>query len=179
VNWEDRNTCILFGDGAGACVIGRDGDVSGLLGAELASDGKLWNLLYMNGPQATNTELRQEEHSGCHIEMIGRDVFKHAVRAMEESIRSLLQRHAVDIGTVDLMIPHQANVRILTKLMERIEVAAEKVYINVHKYGNTSAASIPIALDEANRSGRLQDGDLVLLCSFGGGFTWGSLLLRW
>ena len=106
--------------------------------------------------------------------MIGRDVFKHAVRAMEESVNDLLVQHGLTIEDVDLMIPHQANIRILNKFMERLGVAREKVYINVNKYGNTSAASIPIALDEANRQGLMKRGDLLLFCSFGGGFTWGA-----
>ena len=179
VNWEDRNTCILFGDGAGACVITGGEGQGGLVGSDLRSDGGLWNLLYMHSPKSLNPDLKQDGNNGCYIEMIGRDVFKHAVRAMEESVRDLLNKHGLTIDDIDLMIPHQANIRILNKLMERLEVNREKVYINVDKYGNTSAASIPIALDEANRQGLMQRGDLLLFCSFGGGFTWGSLLMHW
>ncbi|GAB4335240.1 MAG: ketoacyl-ACP synthase III [Desulfobulbaceae bacterium] len=179
VNWQDRNTCILFGDGAGAAVISSREDGKGVLDADLRSDGKLWNLLYMHGPESLNPEIVQEGNDGCYIRMIGRDVFKHAVRAMEESVNALLARNGLTPADIDLMIPHQANVRILNKLMERLGMPAEKVYINVDKYGNTSAASIPIALDEANREGRLNRGDLLLFCSFGGGFTWGSLLMHW
>ena len=179
VNWQDRNTCILFGDGAGATIISSSADGKGVLDANLRSDGNLWRLLYMHSPESLNPDIVQEEREGCYIQMSGRDVFKHAVRAMEEAVQHLLDRNGITINDVDLMIPHQANVRILNKLMERLEVPEEKVYINVNKYGNTSAASIPIALDEANRQGLLKRGDLLLFCSFGGGFTWGSLLMHW
>ena len=178
VNWQDRNTCILFGDGAGACVL-ESSDNGGILDSILHSDGKLWNLLYMDSPASKNPELLDPERKGCFIQMSGRDVFKYAVRAMEDVVVHLLERQNISINDIDLLIPHQANVRILGKLMERLGVAQEKVFINVNKYGNTSAASVPIALDEASREGRLQKGDLVLFCSFGGGFTWGSMLLRW
>ncbi len=178
VNWEDRNTCILFGDGAGACVIGGS-DERGILDSNLFSDGKLWKLLYMDSPASRNPDLLDPDRKGCFIQMSGRDVFKYAVRAMEDAVSGLLDRQQVSMDDVSLFIPHQANIRILGKLMERVGVAQEKVFINVDKYGNTSAASIPIALDEANRQGRLQKGDLILFCSFGGGFTWGSMLMHW
>lgn len=179
VNWQDRNTCILFGDGAGACVISaRDGG-RGVVDSNLRSDGRLWKLLYMHGPVSLNPDLVQNDHNGCYIQMIGRDVFKYAVKAMEDAVVELLERNGITINDVNLMIPHQANIRILNKLMERLGVAREKVYINVNKYGNTSAASIPISLDEANRQGILRRGDLLLFCSFGGGFTWGSMLMQW
>ena len=178
VNWQDRNTCILFGDGAGACVIG--GSVErGILDSNLFSDGKLWKLLYMDSPVSRNPDLLDPDRKGCFIQMSGRDVFKYAVRAMEDAIIGLLDRQQVSINDVSLFIPHQANIRILGKLMERVGAVQEKVFINVDKYGNTSAASIPIALDEANRQGRLQKGDLILFCSFGGGFTWGAMLMHW
>jgi len=179
LNWQDRNTCILFGDGAGACVVTSRENGRGVVGSNLCSDGRLWNLLYMHSPKSLNPDLMQDGNNGCYIQMTGRDVFKHAIRAMEESVNDLLVQHGFSIDDIDLMIPHQANIRILNKLMERLGVAREKVYINVNKYGNTSAASIPIALDEANRQGLMKRGDLLLFCSFGGGFTWGSLLMHW
>ncbi len=179
VNWQDRNTCILFGDGAGACVVTGGIDGTGIVDSKLCSDGNLWKLLYMHSPKSLNPEIIQEDNNGCHIKMMGRDVFKHAVRAMEEAIVDILERNNLTVNDVDLMIPHQANIRILNKLVERLDVSREKVYINVNKYGNTSAASIPIALDEANRQGKMNRGDLLLFCSFGGGFTWGSMLMRW
>ncbi len=177
VNWQDRNTCILFGDGAGAVVIGSSSD-RGVRAVNLYSDGRLWNLLYMNSAKSMNPELQQDQH-GCQIEMSGRDVFKFAVRSMEEAIRQLLRRENLTVDDLALVIPHQANVRILNKLSERLSIPKEKMFVNVDQYGNTSAASIPIALDEANRQNILHGDDTVLLCSFGGGFTWGALLMQW
>ncbi len=180
VNWEDRNTCILFGDGAGAAVVGYvDNDRRGMVGSNLFSDGTLWKLLYMHGPTSCNPDLVVENNPGSHIMMEGREVFKHAVVAMEDAVKGLLEREKVGLEDIQLVIPHQANVRILNKLLQRLGINIEKVFINVPKYGNTSAASIPIAIDEVNREGLLKKEDLVLFCSFGGGFTWGASLLRW
>ncbi len=179
INWEDRNTCILFGDGAGAVVVGHvDGD-RGVIGTKLFSDGNLWSLLHMHTAPSCNPALLQAASPGAHIVMEGREVFKHAVKAMQEVILALLEQEQVALDAVKLIFPHQANVRILNNLAERLGIGAEKVFINVQKYGNTSAASIPIALDEANRASMIQAGDIVLLCSFGGGFTWGAVLVRW
>ncbi len=178
VDWEDRNTCILFGDGAGACVLGS-AEERGILDSCLLSDGSLWNLLYMDSPASKNPDLLDPESKGCVIQMSGRDVFKYAVRAMEDVVRQLLERQQLSISDISLIIPHQANIRILDKLADRLGAQANQVFCNVDKYGNTSAASIPIALDEAVRQGRLQRGDKLLLCAFGGGFTWGSMLLKW
>jgi 3-oxoacyl-[acyl-carrier-protein] synthase-3 len=180
VNWQDRNTCILFGDGAGACVVtGSKKNGHGVVDSNLCSDGRLWNMLYMHSPESLNSDIAQVDNDGCHIKMIGRDVFKYAVKAMEEAVTNLLVKNSITINDIDLMIPHQANIRILNKLLDRLGLAREKVYINVDKYGNTSSASIPIALDEANRQSLMQRGDRLLFCSFGGGFTWGSLLMDW
>ena len=179
VNWQDRNTCILFGDGAGACVVSGSADRRGIVDSNLFSDGRLWKLLYMDSPASRNPDLLDPDRRGCFIQMSGRDVFKFAVRAMENAVTDVLERQKITIDDISLIIPHQANIRILGKLMERLGVKQEKVFINVDKYGNTSAASIPIALDEVSRQGRLQRGDLVLFCSFGGGFTWGSMLMHW
>lgn len=180
LNWEDRNTCILFGDGAGAAVLGHsENSERGLLEANLFSDGRLWNLLYMHTAKSCNPDITVDNWSGAHIVMEGREVFKHAVKAMEDAVRGLLQKEQIDLDSVKLVIPHQANIRILNKLVERLEVPVDKVFINVPQYGNTSAASIPIALDEANRSGRIKEEDLILFCSFGGGFTWGASLIKW
>jgi 3-oxoacyl-[acyl-carrier-protein] synthase III len=178
-NWQDRNTCILFGDGAGAVVLEYQENVRGVVASNLFSDGTLWNLLYMHSAPSCNPELEPPDNPGPHILMEGREVFKYAVKAMEGAIQDLLVRENIELDSIDLMIPHQANIRILKKLVSRLGIDEEKVFINVQKYGNTSAASIPIALDEANREGRLKRGDLLLICSFGGGFTWGASLLRW
>ncbi|MFP7755456.1 3-oxoacyl-[acyl-carrier-protein] synthase III C-terminal domain-containing protein, partial [Thermodesulfobacteriota bacterium B35] len=179
VNWQDRNTCILFGDGAGAVVLGGEQGRGGVLASHLFSDGRLWKLLYMDSPQSLNPELVQDSWQGCHLQMTGRDVFKYAVRAMEDAVAGVLAEQNLAADEIGLMIPHQANIRILNKLMDRLGIPEEKVYINVDRYGNTSAASIPIALDEANRQGLLHRGDKILFCSFGGGFTWGSMLMQW
>jgi len=178
-NWEDRNTCIIFGDGAGAVVLGHVEGKRGMIGAKLYSDGHLWSLLHMHTAPSCNPDLLQTASPGVHVVMEGREVFKYAVKAMEEAVLALLEQEQVAIDAISLVIPHQANVRILNKLVERLGIGAEKVVVNVHKYGNTSAASIPIALDEANRASRIHAGDIILLCSFGGGFTWGAALIRW
>ncbi len=180
LNWEDRNTCVIFGDGAGAAVVGFSEDNERcFLGANLFSDGKLWDLLHMHTAESCNPDIRVEDWSGAHIVMEGREVFKHAVKAMEEAVNGLLEKEQIDLASVNLVIPHQANVRILNKLLERLNIPGDKTIINAPRYGNTSAASIPIALDEVNRSGRINKKDLILFCSFGGGFTWGASLIKW
>lgn len=180
LNWQDRNTCILFGDGAGAAVVGHSNDEQrGIIGVDLFSDGKLWELLHMHTAASCNADISVPDWSGAHIVMEGREVFKHAVKAMAEAVRGLLHKTGYQIGEVDLVIPHQANVRILNKLVERLELSSNQVLINAPQYGNTSAASIPIALDEAGKNGRIKSGDVVLFCAFGGGFTWGASLIKW
>lgn len=179
VDWQDRNTCVIFGDGAGAVVLGGGTDDRGLLAEKLYSDGELYELLYIENAQSMNTDLRNPDYDGSYVRMAGREVFKHAVRAMAQAVHAVLDKAQVSAAELTLVIPHQANIRIINKLRETLNLPPEKVYVNVDKYGNTSAASIPIALDEANREGRLQPGDYVLFCAFGGGFTWGAQLVRW
>lgn len=178
VNWQDRNTCILFGDGAGAVVLTGSDDERGIRASNLYSDGRLWNLLYMDSPKSRNPELQQEGR-GCYMQMSGPDVFKFAVRSMEDAITQLLHQEGLSIDDIALVIPHQANIRILNKLSELLAIPEDKIFINVDRYGNTSAASIPIALDEVHRSNTLKRDDTILFCSFGGGFTWGALLMQW
>jgi len=178
-NWQDRNTCVLFGDGAGAAVLTGGTDDRGLVESNLYSDGRLWRLLSMEGAPSMNPDLVRKDNDGSYIKMAGPDVFKHAVRSMGDAVSRLLERQGVSPAALRLVIPHQANIRILNALADRLGVPLEKVYINMVKYGNTSAASLPIALDEANRAGLLQHGDQLLLCAFGGGFTWGAALVRW
>ena len=180
LNWQDRNTCILFGDGAGAAVLGNtEQSERRILGTNHFSDGRLWDLLYMHNSPSKNPDLMVDDNPGVHIVMEGKEVFKHAVKAMEDAILGLFEKTGLTMADVDVMIPHQANIRILNNLLERLEVPREKVMLNVMKYGNTSAASVPIALDEANRADRIKPGNTVLFCAFGGGFTWGATLLRW
>ena len=179
-NWEDRTTCVLFADGAGAAVVtASDGD-SGILSTCLHADGSVWDLLTIKG-LGTAHPIDQEllSKGWQYIEMKGKDVFKHAVRALESVAHESMEKAGWNNDDLDLLIAHQANIRILDFLRERLNLPKEKVFINIDKYGNTSAASIPIALDEAWRSGRLKKGDNVLMISFGGGFTWAGVTMRW
>ncbi|MEN8139659.1 MAG: beta-ketoacyl-ACP synthase III [Thermodesulfobacteriota bacterium] len=176
-NWQDRNTCVLFGDGAGAALL--TGGPDALFSDHLFADGRLNHLLYAEAAQSMNPALEKSDYDGSYIKMSGRDVFKHAVRSMERAIAKVLASEGVALDQLDLVIPHQANIRILNNLGEKLGLDPEKLYIKVDKYGNTSAASIPTALADAVAEGRLQSGDYLLLCAFGGGFTWGATLLRW
>jgi 3-oxoacyl-[acyl-carrier-protein] synthase-3 len=179
LNWQDRNTCILFGDGAGAAVLGYSATDRGIIGSNMHSDGSLWELLCMHAPESLNPDLVVEGNAGAYIQMEGREVFKHAVRAMADAVNGLLEREKISCESLSLVIPHQANMRILNNLIDRLHIPRSKVFINVSKYGNTSAASIPIALDEAHSSGLIAQDDTILFCSFGGGFTWGATLIKW
>jgi len=163
VNWQDRSTCVLFGDGAGAVVVSNEGEGE-ILASVMRSDGTAWEILYA-------------ERCG-YISMKGRELFKLAVKSMEEVCLEVLQRAGLSVEQIDLFVPHQANIRIMEALAERLNISMEKVYSNIHKYGNTSAASIPIALTEAYLEGRLKRGDLVLMTTMGGGLTWGAVLIR-
>ena len=179
LNWQDRGTCILFGDGAGAVVLRATENGSGVLSTKLRTDGSYVKTLYVPAggslKPATADTVRRNEHT---ITMNGKEVFKIAVRSMEEISRQALAEAGVEISQVSLVVPHQANRRIIVALAERLGMAMEKVLVNVDKYGNTSAASIPVALDEAKRQGRIKSGDIVLLNAFGGGFSWGAAVVK-
>ncbi len=180
-NWEDRTTCVLFGDGAGAAVVtGSPDGRRGVLSTHLHADGTLWHLLTLKGCGSLyppcDPRIPREDY---FIRMQGREVFKQAVRAMEAVALEALEANGVDPSELSLLIPHQANIRIIEYLRERLGLPEEKVFVNIHRYGNTSAASIPIALDEAREEGRISPGDLILMVSFGGGFTWAAVLMRW
>ncbi len=179
VNWQDRNTCVLFGDGAGAAVLKTSQDGKGILSSYLKSDGRLSLLLMNPGKNAAN-EFRDSDGNEMlpYINMQGRETFKYAVRFMEDAVYKSLEQARITIDDVDLIIPHQANTRIIDMIIERTGVPKEKFYVNVDRYGNTSAASVSIALDEARKNGLLPDGSLCLMTVFGGGFTWGSVLIR-
>lgn len=181
VDWTDRNTCILFGDGAGAAVVEACDSDQGILSTHIFSNGSFWETLYQPGCGNRNPACRQQtiDDKLFYLRMEGNDVFKHAVRAMEESACAALTANNVSPDSISLFIPHQANRRIIDATSKRLGLSEDKVFINLHNYGNTSAASIPIALDEANRGGRMQAGDMILLDAFGGGFTYGSALMRW
>jgi 3-oxoacyl-[acyl-carrier-protein] synthase III len=180
VDWQDRNSCVLFGDGAGAVVLEAQDCEFGILSTHLHSDGSYWELLYQPGfgsrhPASANG--MQDRLS--FLRMQGNEVFKVAVRSLSEVALEALHANGLQAGDLDLFIPHQANRRILEAAAKRIGLTDEQVFINVDRYGNTSGASIPIALDEANRAGRIKEGDYVMFDAFGGGFTWGAVLLRW
>jgi 3-oxoacyl-[acyl-carrier-protein] synthase-3 len=180
-DYTDRATCILFGDGVGATLVRptTDGD-RGLLASYLKTDGTLANLLYRPGGGCNHPpDEKLLEERGYYIKMAGREVFKSAVRSMAEACDRALERAGVRGEEVDLLIPHQANIRIIEGTGKHAGIPMEKVYVNIDRYGNTSAASIPIALDECVRSGRIGPGSLVLMVAFGGGFTWASALVRW
>ncbi|MCH6544900.1 MAG: ketoacyl-ACP synthase III, partial [Deltaproteobacteria bacterium] len=180
INWHDRTTCVLFGDGAGAIVVGASSDGNrGILSTRLRTDGSYAKTLYVPaGGSLKPASIETIESKQHTITMNGKEVFKIAVRAMEEISREVLEEANVSIDEVSLVIPHQANRRIINALAERLKVPLEKVVVNVDKYGNTSAASVPVALDEAWRQGRIAAGDTVLLNSFGAGFAWGAALIR-
>jgi 3-oxoacyl-[acyl-carrier-protein] synthase-3 len=180
VDWTDRTTCILFGDGAGAAVLQADRGERGILSTHLHSDGALWDLIHIPGggsrrpPSAETLAERMN-----FVKMKGSETFRVAVRALEEVAREALAANHLSTEQLALIVPHQANLRILQAVAERLAVPAEKVMINVDRYGNTSAASIPIALDEAVRGGRVKPDDLLLLEAFGAGLTWGAAVVRW
>lgn len=181
VDWQDRNTCVLFGDGAGAVVLEASDGGHSLLSTHTFSNGAYWNLLYQPGSGSRNpaTDSRTIDERLIYLSMAGNDVFKHAVRAMEEAALKALEVNGLSQADISLLIPHQANRRIIDATAKRLGIDADRVYINLHRYGNTSSASIPIALDEANRQGDLKPGSKLMLVAFGGGFTYGSALINW
>jgi 3-oxoacyl-[acyl-carrier-protein] synthase-3 len=181
VDWQDRSTCVLFGDGAGAVVLRRAPSAGsrGILSAFLRSDGTLAELLWRpaGGAAVPFSESVLEERSS-YVKMAGREVFKHAVRQMSEACDRALDGAKLTGADIDVLIPHQANNRIIEATAKHAGVPMEKVYVNVDRYGNTSSASIPIAIDEAIERGRIRPGTTALMCAFGAGFTWGSMVIR-
>jgi len=179
-DWTDRSTCILFGDGAGAVVLGpADGD-RGILSSHLHSDGNLWDLICVPGGGSRIPPSDKMLADGLqYIKMKGNETFKVAVKTLEESARETLSANHLSMDDLDLYVPHQANARIIKAVADRLELPMEKVVLNMDRYGNTSAASIPLALDEAVRSARVKDGSLVMIAAFGSGLTWASALIRW
>jgi len=181
VDWQDRNTCILFGDGAGAMVVEPTTDESrGVQSIHLHTDGSQWNILHQPGPGSRHPltpELLEKKKQ--YLFMNGREVFKFAVRALEDACREALAANHLTTGDVKVVIAHQANKRILDATLDRLEIPAEKCWMNLEKYGNTSAASVPMTLDEANRAGWLHPGDVVLVTAIGAGMAWGAGVIRW
>ena len=175
LDWSDRSTCVLFGDGAGAIVLERQekakaGD-RGVKGIHLRSDGKFRELLYVDGGPSTTQTVG-------HLRMVGNQVFKHAVGKISDSVRAAAQQAGIDVKDIDWFVPHQANQRILSAVAERLGLEEHKVVSTVAEHGNTSAASVPLALAAATEDGRIKQGDLVLIEAIGGGLTWGSALIR-
>jgi 3-oxoacyl-[acyl-carrier-protein] synthase III len=178
-DWEDRTTCVLFGDGAGAAVIGASDGTRGILSTYIKSDGTLGNLLRLPAGGSVNPATHETVDKRMHyIQMEGRDVFKHAVRTMRDAALHGLELAGYTSKDLDLLIPHQANLRIIEAIASRLGLPDEKVFVNLQDYGNTSAASIPIGLNQALEQGRLKEGQKCLLVGFGGGFTWGSSLIQ-
>jgi len=180
IDWKDRNTCVLFGDGAGAAILQHRPQGHGLLTACMGADGSQAELLCMPGGGSRFPASAETVASGLHyLRMDGKETFKNAVAAMQTAAREALRRCELDISQINCIIPHQANRRIIDAVATRLKAKPEQLFINVEKYGNTSAASVAIALDEAVRSGRIQRGDLVLLLVFGAGLTWASAVIEW
>ena len=181
VDWTDRNTCVLFGDGAGAVVLQATKGDHGILGSLMKSNGNYHDFICMpgGGSDRPANDPKSIEERLPYIKMKGNETFKVAVKAMADVSQSLLTEQGFTHEQVDLFIPHQANLRIIDAVGERLKIDPQKVYKNVDRYGNTSAASIPIALEECVRDGRVETGDMVLMTAFGAGLVWGSVLLRW
>ncbi len=180
MNWRDRNTCVLFGDGAGAAVVGPGGADEGLLSQTWGADGSVAHLLQQpaGGTRAPATEATVAEHLHT-VHMAGNEVFKHAVKAMKTAVVDVLEKSPYSAKDIDLFVPHQANLRIIKATADRAGVTMDQTYLVIARYGNVSAATIPMALSDAVEEGRLKRGDLVLSAAFGAGFTWAAALYRW
>ena len=179
VDWKDRATCVLFGDGAGAVVLQRSRTGKGILSSYLRSDGQLADLLYRpSGGASIPMSAAVLEDRSHLVRMAGREVFKHAVRSMADAANRALDAARLTGADIDLLIPHQANVRIIEATAKHSGISMDKVYVNVDRYGNTSSASIPIAIDECIDKGLIKDGTTALLVAFGAGFTWASMIIR-
>ena len=179
-DWTDRNTCVLFGDGAGAVLVGQAEGDHGVLSTHLHADGRLSDLICVPGG-GSNIPASESMIADRlqYVKMRGNETFKVAVKTMEEAVRETLESNGLTVDDMDLLIPHQANVRILNAVGQRLGISADRVVINLDRYGNTSAASIPLALDEAVRTGRIKKGSLIVLAAFGAGLTWASGAIRW
>jgi 3-oxoacyl-[acyl-carrier-protein] synthase-3 len=179
-DFTDRGTCILLADAAGAVVLRASDDDSGVIDTDLYSDGRYWELLYQPGGGSKHPASAETVAARMHYaKMKGNEVFKVAVRMFEESARRILERNGFTAADVSLFVPHQANLRIIEAAAKRLAMPMERVFVNVDRYGNTGAASVYVALEEAWALGRIKRGDLLLLAAFGGGFTWGAALVRW
>jgi 3-oxoacyl-[acyl-carrier-protein] synthase-3 len=180
IDWEDRNTCVLFGDGAGAAVLQRREGARGVLATRLGSDGTKADILAMPGGGCRQPATVDSVNARIHfLKMEGKEVYKAAVNAMTAAAREVLERSGLGIEDIKCIIPHQANQRIISAIGDRLGAREGQVFVNLHKYGNTSAASVAVALDEVVRSGKIQRGDKILIIAFGAGLTWGATVLEW
>jgi 3-oxoacyl-[acyl-carrier-protein] synthase-3 len=180
VNWKDRNTCVLFGDAAGAFILEESNDKSGMLSSYWKADGTLGDLLLLPAGGTRIPATAQSVANKLHcLQMKGNDVFKHAVKRMGEAALEALKRAGLKRDDIDYFIPHQANIRIIDATGRRLNVPQEKVYSNIHKYGNVSVASIPISVHELKQEGKLKKGDIIVMDAFGAGFTWAAVVYRW
>src|SRR6266700_8236730 len=179
-NWTDRNTCVLFGDGAGAAVLRHRGSAHGVISTHIGSDGQFTEILFMPGGGSRCPITAENAHLHLNtIHMTGKEVYKQAVTAMVVASKKSLEQAGLSIEDIACVIPHQANVRIIEAIADRLGISRDKMFVNLDRYGNTSAAAVAIALDEANRSGRIKRGDYVLMVVFGGGLTWASTVIEW
>ena len=178
-DYTDRNTCVLFGDGAGAAVVVASDDDRGILSTFLKSDGRYGELLWIPDGGTENPIQSLNGQGRVYIKMNGSEVFKHAVRQMVEASEKVIKAAGLTTADVSLMVPHQANIRIIQSTAKRLAISMDKVYLNIEKVGNTSSASVPIAMDEVIRSGRVKQDDIILMTAFGGGLTWASALVKW
>jgi 3-oxoacyl-[acyl-carrier-protein] synthase III len=177
LDWNDRNTCVLFGDGAGALILGADDQPGtmadrGILCTHLYSNGQYYDKLMVNGGASSTSTIG-------HVTMEGKDVFKHAVVNLAQAVDDAIASSGISPDQIDWLVPHQANLRIIDMMAQKLHLPKEKVVITIDRHANTSAASVPLAINEAVQDGRIQQGQLLLLEAMGGGFTWGSALLRW
>ena len=178
-DWTDRGTCVLFGDGAGAAVVQPSRDNRGIINTLIRSDGRLTHLLNMPGGGSIYPPNKAKDNPDkYYLKMEGREVFRHAVTLMGDAATKIIEQSGISGEDIKLVVPHQANIRIIEAITKRLDVPDDRVYVNVERFGNTSAASIPIALHEAYNDGKFKQNDLILLIAFGGGFTWGSALFR-
>ncbi|MEO5360161.1 MAG: ketoacyl-ACP synthase III [Nitrospirota bacterium] len=179
-DWEDRNTCVLFGDGAGAVILEAADGPSGILSVDIHSDGSYWELLNLPGGGSKYPPSEEAAANRLHyIKMKGNETFKVAVRTLEKLVIDALEKNGLKSSDIALLVPHQANLRIISATATRLGISMDKVMVNLDRCGNTSAASIPIALDEAAASGRIKENDTIILEAFGGGLTWASAVIRW
>ena len=180
VDWTDRNTCVLFGDGAGASVISKSGEGCKIIDNVIHSDGSSTNLLYMPGGGSKHPTSEETIRKRMHfIKMTGKGLYKEATTSMTSAVIQILKKNGLRIADMDLLVPHQANKRIIVSTAKKLDISLKKAYVNIQKYGNTSAASIPIALTDARNEGRIKSGDIVVLVGFGSGMTWGASLVRY